>query len=403
MKKVIVIIIGLSCAVFIALRVYQNIGGEQENGPRPRGAVTIPVEAAAIEKTTISDVQLFTGTLMPKSHFVVAPKVGGRVEKLIVNIGDVVKRDQLIAMLEDDEYAQQVEQARAELSVSKANLEEQQSALEAAQKEFERIKALHNKKIASDSELDSRQLELRAQAAKIKVAMAQVEQREAALQAAKVRLSYAEIRASWQDGDGSRVVGERFVDEGAMLSSNSPIVSIYDISTLTAVIFVIERDYPKVKIGQAATVTLDAYPHRSFQGKIVRVAPVLRNTTRQARVEVEIPNDDWLIKPGMFARVHIEFAKRIDATVVPVASLAKRNNQQGVFLLSPDKTNVQFVPVTLGIVSKDMAEVIEPSLSGMVVTLGNHLLEDGSAVSLQNRQHDSPEQTFSESAQRGER
>ena len=257
----------------------------------------MPVEAATIQKTTISDIQLFTGTLMPKAHFVVAPKVGGRMEKLSVNIGDVVKRDQLIAVLEDDEYAQQVEQARAELSVAKANLEEQQSALKAAQREFERIKTLHGKKIASDSELDAGQSKHEVQAAKVKVAMAQVEQKEAALQTAKVRLSYTKIRASWHDGDESRVVGERFVDEGAMLTSNAPIVSICDISTLTAVIFVIERDYPKVQIGQPATVTIDAYPDRLVRGKIVRVAPVLQNTSRQARVEVEIPNPDRLIKP----------------------------------------------------------------------------------------------------------
>ena len=268
MKKAIVLVIGLSLAVFISFRVYQNISRSRGQDFRQREAVTVPVETATIQKTTISEIQLFTGTLMPKAHFVVAPKVGGRMEKLLVNIGDVVKHGQLIAVLEDEEYTQQVEQARAELSVAKANLEEQQSALEAAHREFERIKTLHNKEIASDSELDSSQSKHEVQSAKVKVALAQVEQKEAALKAAKVRLSYTEIRVSWQNGDESRVVGERFVDEGAMLTANAPIVSIYDISALTAVIFVIERDYPKVQIGQPATVTIDAYPDRLFRAKL---------------------------------------------------------------------------------------------------------------------------------------
>ena len=402
MKKTIVLIIGICLAVFVSLRVYQNVARNEAEDFYQRAAVIVPVETAGIHKASISDIQLFTGTLMPKAHFIVAPKVGGRMEKLLVNIGDVVKHDQLIAVLEDDEYKQQVEQARAELSVAKANLEEQQSALQAAQREFERIKALHGKKIASDSELDSSQLKHQAQSAKVKVALAQVEQKQAALRAAEVRLSYTEIRASWENGDEARVVGERFVDEGAMLASNAPIVSIYDISTLSAVIFVIERDYPKVRIGQTATVTIDAYPDRSFQGEIIRVSPVLQKTSRQARVEVAILNPDWLIKPGMFARVHIEFAKRDQATVVPVASLVKRNDQRGVFLVDQESMKAHFVPVTVGIMSKDKAEITQPVLSGMVVTLGQHLLEDGSSVSFQNKQQETKDQSLAELSPSGE-
>ncbi|PIW01428.1 MAG: efflux RND transporter periplasmic adaptor subunit, partial [Deltaproteobacteria bacterium CG17_big_fil_post_rev_8_21_14_2_50_51_6] len=66
------------------------------------------------------------------------------------------------------------------------------------------------------------------------------------------RLSYTQIRASWEEGDSERIVGERFVDEGAMLAANTPIVSVLDISVLTGVIHVIEKDYPKMRIGRNA-------------------------------------------------------------------------------------------------------------------------------------------------------
>ncbi|MGA1844257.1 MAG: efflux RND transporter periplasmic adaptor subunit [bacterium] len=347
-----------------------------------RKVPAVAVEVAPIFRGTIRNVQRFTGTLVPKAHFVVAPKIGGRLERLMVNIGDTVERDQLIAVVEDAEYVQEVEEARAELAVAKASLEEQTSALDSIQREFNRILALREKKIASESELDALQAELEVGKAKHKLAMAQVSQKEAALKAAQVRLSYTRIRASWEDGDGNRVVGERFVDEGAMLSANAPIVSIYDISSLTAVIFVIERDYPKVQVGQDALLTTDAYPQRTFAGRIIRVAPVLKEASRQARVEIEVSNPAWLLKPGMFARVELEFAHHEDVTLVPVTSIARRGEQQGVFLVDAEGMKAVFTPVSLGIVNGETAEVLSPPLSGRVVTMGQHLLEDGSPLIL---------------------
>jgi multidrug efflux pump subunit AcrA (membrane-fusion protein) len=84
----------------------------------------------------------------------------------------------------------------------------------------------------------------------------------------------------------------------------------------------------------------------------------------------------------MFVRVEIEFGRHDAATVIPQNALVKRDSQQGVFLVDSQEMKVRFVPVTLGIVNANVVEVVRPSLSGVVVTLGNHLLEDGSAVIL---------------------
>ena len=94
---------------------------------------------------------------------------------------------------------------------------------------------------------------------------------------------------------------------------------------------------------------------------------------------------------------------RDEATVVPVASLVRRNDQRGIFLVDPQNMKARFVPVTLGIMSEDKAEVIQPFLSGLVVTLGQHLLEDGSAVSLQNEQQEIKVQSLADSLQPGEK
>jgi len=214
------------------------------------------------------------------------------------------------------------------------------------------------------------------------VALAQVAEKEAALKAVQVRLSYTRIHANWEDGKAHRVVGERFMDEGAMLAPNASIVSILDIGSVTAVIHVIERDYPKLVIGQNAVVVTDAFPGKSFPGKIVRIAPLLRETSREARVELRVPNSGHVLKPGMFVRVQIEFQRHENAVVVPLTALTKRLGQQGVFVADRQEMKAHFVPVTLGIVNNEWAEVLKSPVSGWVVTLGQHLLEDGATIIL---------------------
>jgi len=381
MKKALVVVVIVAILGLIGWRVYRKVTQEPESG-RQGGMRAVPVAVEPVRTETIRDVAEFTGTLLPRSQFIVAPKVPGRLEKLLVNIGDSVKRGDLVAELDSEEYAQQVAQANAELEVSRANLADCRSALDAATRDFQRIKELRTQKVASEAEYDAAEAGYKAAEAKQQVALAQIKQREAALKTAEVRLSYTRILAAWEDTDGKRVIAERFVDVGAMLRANDPIVSVVDVSTVTAVVNVIERDFPEVGVGQLATVTTDAYENKQFTGKIVRRAPVLKEESRQARVEIEIPNAEGLLAPGMFVRTRIQFAEHKDATVVPVTALVQREGRQGVFLADTKEMKARFVPVKLGIVSGDSAEVTEPRLEGMVVMLGHHLLEDGSPITL---------------------
>jgi len=283
MKKLFALTIVLAVLGVIGWQVYQKVSASTEPATRQHISMPVAVEVTPVLKTTVQDVGEFTGTLYPRSQFIVAPKVGGRLEKIYVNIGDRVKRGQLIAVLDDEEYFQQVNQAKAELEVARARVEESRSALNTARREYERASALRKKNITSESELDTTEAQFKAKSALDKVAQAQVVEKAAALKASEIRLSYTRIHANWEDGDEYRVVGERFVDEGAMLAPNASIVSILDTHILEAVIYVIERDYPQVRVGQAARITTDAFPGKSFPGKIVRVAPLLKETSRQAR------------------------------------------------------------------------------------------------------------------------
>ena len=396
MKKLIGIIILCVFAGALGWQIYQKVqaakGGGAPTGQGGRGGgppgqmeAAVAVEIAAVEQRSVQDIGNFTGSLLPKSEFIVTPKVSGRLEQLLVDVGDRVERGQLIAVLEDDVFQQELERSKAELDVVKANYEESVSALAVTQREYERAQTLHQDNILSQSGLDSAKAEYDAALAQQRVAQAQIASRESSVKTAMVNLADTRIHASWETGEHSRVVGERFVDEGAILTANESIVSILDLSSITCVINVIERDYFKIRPQQDAVIMTDALPGREFQGSVARIAPLLQEQSRQARVEIEVPNPDELLKPGMFVRVRIAFQQIEQATVVPAAALVTRNDVQGVFAADLENMAAHFVPVTVGVITNEFVQILDPQLSGSVVTLGQYLLEDGTAIMLPGR------------------
>jgi RND family efflux transporter MFP subunit len=381
-KTQIIMVIGILILGYIGWRVYKAAFGAKGPGGGQRG-ISVAVEISPIQRGSIKDMGQFSGTLIPKSQFTVAPKISGKLTQLLVDIGDPVRRNQLVAVIEDEEYQQQVIQAEADLRVAKANLEEAKSSLEIAKRDLERARTLHQKGIQSDSQLDAVMAQHDAQDSKYKVAVAQLANKEAALEASRVRLSYTRIRASWEKGSDIRYVGERFVNEGAMLSPNTPMLSIIELQPITAVIYATDKDYFRLKTEQKVTITSSAFSATTFSGRVVRIAPLLKETSRQARVEIEIQNPEGLLKPGMFINAQIEFAGREEATLIPLSALVNRSGQQGIFLADVENKIAHFRPVMVGIVEGERVEILEPSsISGYVVTLGHHLLEDGTTIIL---------------------
>ncbi|MBW1713906.1 MAG: efflux RND transporter periplasmic adaptor subunit [Deltaproteobacteria bacterium] len=380
MKKVLIVLIVLALLGALGWQIYRKTGGSKtltrsQNPP-------VAVEVAPVETGLIREMGRYTGSLKPSSQFVVAPRIPGRLKRLLVNIGDQVKRNQVVVQIVDEEYRLQVEQAKAALAVSVANLAEAKSNLDLAKKEYDRAASLGGKRIVTQSELEVAEARFKAAQAKERVAQAMVAEKKAALKEAEVRLSYTQIEARWQGGSETRLVGEKFVDEGSLLAVNTPIVTILELNPIVGVIHVIERDYPRLKVGQEVSVTTEALPERIFKGRIARVAPLIKEASRQARVELEIPNPDQVLKPGMFIRAEVEFARHQGATIVPVTALVRRNGQTGVFVADLERKKVRFVLLELGISEARRAQVLRPALSGMVVVMGHHLLEDGAGISL---------------------
>jgi RND family efflux transporter MFP subunit len=178
------------------------------------------------------------------------------------------------------------------------------------------------------------------------------------------------------------VVAERFVEEGETVSANEPLFRIVELDPITAAISVAERDYALLADGKPAELRTDAFPGRTFEAHIARIAPVFRETTRQARVELTVENPDLLLKPGMFVRASVVLEQVADATLVPEAALTVRDGHEGLFVVAEDGSRVQWRPVQVGIRDEQQAQIIDgEGLAGrQVVTLGQQLLDDGSAV-----------------------
>ena len=345
--------------------------------PRPA-----PVEVAPIEREPIALRRTFSGELEALAEFVVAPKVSGRVERVLVNIADAVRRGQVVAELDNDEYVQAVAQARADLAVAQANRSAAESVLEIADREFQRTDSLRKRGIASDSELDAARQDLLAKRAQLAVAEAQVTKFAAALESAHIRLGYTRVTAGWTGGNDERVVAERYVDEGQTLAANTPLLMIVELDPILGIVFVTERDYANIQTGQLVSLTTAAYPDETFTGRIVRIAPVFRTATRQARIEMTIDNPRQRLKPGMFIQATVELSRVADAVIVPEQALTERNDRTGVFVVSEDGRSVRWREVAAGIRADGRVQVDGQGLSGRVVVIGQQQLDDGSPITI---------------------
>jgi RND family efflux transporter MFP subunit len=342
---------------------------------------------AQIQRGPIASQRTFSGELEALAEFVVAPKVSGRVERVIVDIADTVKRGQVVAELDNDEYVQAVAQAEADLLVARANLSEAKSALEIAKREFKRSESLLERGIVSGSDFDVASQNQLAKQAQLEVAAAQVTKAESSLKTANIRLGYTKVTAGWTGGDENRIVAERYVDEGQTVAANEPLLSIVELHPIVGVVFVNERDYAHLKPGQLVSLTTDAYPGEQYTGRIDRIAPVFRKSTRQARIEMTIDNPQHRLKPGLFIRATVVLARVPEATIVPEQALTLRDDRSGVFIVSEDGRSVAWHEVKVGIREGNRVQVEGEGLSGLVVTLGQQLVNDGTPITVPTEQN----------------
>jgi RND family efflux transporter MFP subunit len=291
-----------------------------------------------------------------------------------------VSRGQRIAQVDDRELREQLRQAEASFDVAQATIRQRDADLSFAKTNLDRSRSLFERNLLPQQTLDDGEARYQSAQAQLDLAKAQLAQASARLDELRITQANTTI-TSPVDG----YVGRRYVDPGAFVSTNAPVVQVVDISLVRLVVNLVERDLRRVDIGARGTVDVDAFPGEQFEGRIARIAPVLDPATRTAEMEIEIPNPTKRLKPGMYARVSLITNTKTDALVVPKSAIVDVSGRRGVYTV----TNRQavFRPVTVGIEDAERIEITDGITEGEeVVSIGASSIRDGDPVLLPGEQ-----------------
>lgn len=366
MKKIIVLIIVLTLLGIVGYRVYQTIASKRlaEEGGK---AAKIPVVVEEVKLGTVEEKLSLTGNVEPQSQVTVYSDVSGKVEKLAVDIGDNVTKDDLIAIIEKKKLILQVERLEAALESAEINLEN-------LKKDYERFKNLLEQNVVSQQRFDSVKTAYES-------AQAQVKELKASLELNKIQLADSAISAPI-----SGVIAQKFIEEGDMVTATSQmkgesIVTIVDMDVVKIMVNITEKDIANVKMGQEARVKVDAYPSKIFEGVVSNISPVLDLSSRTAPIEVKILNPDHSLKPGMFARVDLVLTSHENIMVVPRDSILEKNDKKYVFVVEDGKARQK--EVTTGLEETEIIQILSGLKKGeFLITEGQNSVEEGAEIKI---------------------
>jgi RND family efflux transporter MFP subunit len=344
-------------------------------GKKGGGMRIISVGLGEAKSGLVNEELLITGALKPREQVDVNSKATGRLTQIYFHVGDAVKRGALIAELEDDEIQQQVNRATASLEVAKASLAQRQAELSNMKAELGRSKQLLEDGLIPRTDFETRETSYRVVQAQVQLARAQVDQAEAELNELRIRLEQTKI---YSPMDG--YVGRRYVDPGALLTPATPILHIVNLATMVSAANVPERDVAKLRIGNRAVVHVDAFGERRFEGRVVRISPLLDPATRSAMVEIEIPNPDGGLKAEMFARLVLDLATKRQSVLIPREALVYRGQQPGVYVLDENERPA-FRTIETGLTQGNDVEVLANlSVGTKIITQGASMLTEGDQI-----------------------
>jgi membrane fusion protein (multidrug efflux system) len=328
-------------------------GGGGPGGGGGFGAFRPPM-AVEVGKPSTGDISAelnIVGNLIGAVTVDVVPRTGGRLISVNVKLGDRVNRGQLLAKIEDQEIREQVKQAEASHQVAEATIRQREADLKFADVNLERSKSLFTRQLLPRQSLDDAEARSVAATAQLDLARAQYSQTQARLDELRINLDNTSITSPLNG-----FVGRRNIDPGAWASNQAPVVSVVDISSVRLVANVVEKDLRLVNVGDPARVEVDAFPGETFSGRIARVAPVLDPATRTAEIEIEVPNADFRLKPGMYARMGVTIESKKNATLVPKTAVVDYDSKRGVFTMTAEN-KAKFVAIETGIEDANHIEV----------------------------------------------
>ncbi|MBI1920867.1 MAG: efflux RND transporter periplasmic adaptor subunit [Geobacter sp.] len=317
--------------------------------------------AVEVETVTVSQVypsQTFTllnasGYVVAQRKAAVASKTTGRLEWLGVEEGSRVKAGQVLARLENQDAVASREQAAANLTTSRHNLEQAKAELHDAELAYNRQKSLVEQGIVARAEYDAAEARFRKAKAAVAAAESSLKSVTAALRGADVAVEYTLIRAPF-DGvvlTKNADLGDIVTPIGAAANAKAAVVTMADLGSLQVEVDVSESNLVKVTPGQPCEIQLDALPDSRFRGVVHIIVPTADRSKATVMVKVRFLDLDPRILPEMSAKVAflerpVAPAERKPRTAVNPVAVAKRDGKDIVFVVRGDR--VAAVPVTLG-------------------------------------------------------
>ena len=301
------------------------------------------VSVEQVHVREVPQIATYTSTVQAYVKNNIAPQMTGRITKINAEIGDFVKKGQILA------------------EIDKAQLLQAQLQLQNKEVELQRLKSLYEAGGLSKSDLDA--IELAYNVAKTQVDT----------------LMENTIRRSPIDG----VVTARNYDAGDLYGMSAPIYTVEQIVPVKLLVGISESDYTKVKKGDAIEITADAIPGKVFYGKVEKIYPTIDPATRTFTVEVVVDNKYKTLRPGMFARVAVNFGSNNNVVVPDVAVVKQQGSgERFIYVLNGDGT-VTYQKVVLGRRMGAEYEVLEGLQDGAkIVTGGQIRLKDGVKVTV---------------------
>jgi HlyD family secretion protein len=351
----------------------------------------LPVSVTQVEKGTVEATVSNTraGTVKACRRARLAPAIGGQIAQLYVKKGDHVTTGQLLLSLWNDDLEAQKLLAQRETIAARASAEQTCLLADNAQREARRLEDLLKNKQVSEQQADTASTQARAQQAACQAARANVEVSTARVAVASAAVERTLLRAPFTGvvGEINGELGE-FVTPSPTGVATLPAVDLFDTSCLYISAPIDEVDAPQVKTDMTARITLDAFPNKSFAGRVNRIAPYVLEVEKQARtVEVEAlftePEDYQRLLPGYSADLEIIINTRKDVLRIPTEAVLEGHR---VLVYNPATQLLEERGFNAGLSNWKYTEVLSGLSAGetIVTSIDREGVKAGARVTLEN-------------------
>ena len=350
----------------IALLAIFGIGYKMLN----RSAGGTVYKTQKIENGDIMESITASGTINPLSTVSVGSQASGRIAEIYVDYNSVVKKGQLLALIDQENAKATVQQREAALEIAKAQVTVEENNIKYYKKALNRISKLNASKYSTEKDLEAAERDYDNSVAQLALEQAQVKQAQASLNSAQTELSYTEIKAP-VDG----IVISKAVEVGQTVAASFETPELFsvaeDLTKMQIEASVVEADIAKVKEGQKVRFTVDSYSDDYFYGTVTQVRNEATTTSNVVTytVVIGIDNTDMKLKPGMTANVEIITAEEKGVMLVPNQALrfyiddsdtAKRYKDRGVWIIK--NGHPERVTVKIGVSDDDNTQILESTL-----------------------------------------